>query len=88
MKFPAHKCGLFLSHNEHRDYYLTAAAWIAEQEATEYCVFSWVNPEQRQQAIDADEVWVLQWYPETPVGFHALAAADLDILLDAAALES
>jgi hypothetical protein len=48
---------------------------------TEDC---WVSPEQMQKAIDTNECWFLQWYPETPIGFNILSAADLDVLLAAA----
>lgn len=44
----------------------------------------WVNPEQRQKAIDTNECWHLQWYPSTPAGFCLLSAVDLDVLLEAA----
>lgn len=27
MNFPPHKCGLYLTHNEHRDHYKTVAEW-------------------------------------------------------------
>ena len=41
----------------------------------------WVSDEQRQKALADDSCWRLQWYPDTPVGFHVLYAADLDVLL-------
>ena len=82
MKFPEHKCGLSLTHNEHRNYYETAAEWIAKQEQFEV-LLSWPEGE-RQRAIDTGEVWVLQWYPETPIGFFCVAASTLEACLAAA----
>jgi hypothetical protein len=83
-KLPAHKASLHLTHNDHKSNYLTVA------QAIEYSCFGladdeWVSPEQRQKAIDIDECWTLQWYPDTPVGFCVKSAADLDVLLAAVA---
>lgn len=77
MKFPAHKCGLYLTHNEHRDNYEDIEKWIIDEEAR----FEWESPAHRQRAIDTDECWVLQWYPNTPVGFLCVAAPTLEELL-------
>ena len=83
IKFPEHACGLYLEHNAHRDYYQTTAEWIRKDNERE-CPYEWVNDEQNQKAIETGEIWTLQWYPRTPIGFIALAAADLDVLLEAA----
>ncbi len=81
MKFPTHKASLTLTHNEHKGYYRTVAEAI-EQQGHGYR--NWVSEEQKQKAIEINDCWYLQWYPETPVGFCILAAADLDVLLEAA----
>lgn len=83
MIFPAHKASLHLTHNQHLAYYLTVQQSIDDQEHgyTDDC---WVSDEQRLKAIETNECWRLQWYPNTPVGFNILAAADLDVLLEAA----
>ncbi len=78
---PPHKASLHLTHNEHRNYYQSAAAWIEEQETFGGGpTFDWVSPEEREKAIRDDSVWVLHWYPETPVGFCCLAASSLEAL--------
>lgn len=85
MKFPKH-ISLFLTHNEHKNYYRTVAQSIADGDnGYDDC---WVSEEQKQKAIDTDECWTLQWYPITPVGFCIMSAADLDALLEAVALEA
>lgn len=84
LKFPPHEAGLSLHHNEHKNVYMTAAAYIEEQGAH----WDWVSPEQRQKAIETDSIWALQWYPNTPIAFCALAAADLDVLLTCALVEA
>lgn len=83
MDWPAHKASLHLTHNQHLAYYRTVADEIADEDHgyTDDC---WVSPDQRQKAIDTNECWTLQWYPETPVGFCILSAADLDVLLQSA----
>jgi hypothetical protein len=74
--FPAHKAGLNLEHNQHKNYYEKAEDWIAENE---WC--DWENEEAKQKAIVSDEIWTIQWYPDTPVGFIAIAAPTLTDLL-------
>lgn len=81
MRFPAHKAALHLVHNEHLNYYATVAQAIAD---ADHGYVDWVSEEQKQKAIDTNDCWYLQWYPETPVGFCLMAAADLDVLLEAA----
>lgn len=76
MKFPKHECGLYLQHNEHRDVYESVEQWIANNE-----MYEWENGKAKQRAIDSDEIWSLQWYPDTPIGFHAVAAPTLEELL-------
>lgn len=77
MKLPAHKCGLFLTHNEHRDYYEDLEKFIYNNRIDD----DFASPEAMQRAIDTDECWTLQWYPETPVGFCRVAAPTLEELL-------
>lgn len=71
MKLPRHACGLYLEHNSHKDVYETVAQAVAREENNHH----WVSPEERQRAIDTNEMWSLQWYPDTPIGFHRLQAS-------------
>ncbi len=81
MKFPAHKCSLTLTHNDHKDMYETAEQWLAEQILLDGEPFyAWKSEEARARAILTDEVWTLQWYPNTPIGFISIAAPTLDEL--------
>ena len=77
---PPHKCGLYLEHNPHRDTYDTVEQWVEDHDIEDD---DWVTPEDRQRAIETDEVWTLQWYPETPAGFHFVAAATFEGLMKA-----
>ncbi len=76
IKLPEHKCGLTLEHNDHKGYYQSVADYIDDNSR-----FQWPSDEEKQKAIDTNEIWTLHWYPETPVGFYAVAAASLDELL-------
>ena len=71
---PKHRCGLHLSHNEHRDVYETVEKF--------YDVDSFISMEELTKAISEDSVWVLRWYPETPIGFHRIAASTLEAIED------
>lgn len=44
--------------------------------------FDWVSEEERQRAIAANSMWGIQWYPDTPVGFCAVAASSLAALIE------
>lgn len=83
MQFPKHEASLHLTHNDHKSYYRTVAEAIEDGDHG-YKAEDWISPEQRQKAIDTNECWTLQWYPNTPVGFYILSAADLNALLEAA----
>jgi hypothetical protein len=78
--FPAHKCELALLHNPHKNLYQTVAQAIENNEHG-YKQNDWVSIEQRNKAIETNDCWMLQWYPDAPVGFCLLTACDLDVLL-------
>ena len=81
--FPHHEASLHLTHNDHKSYYRTVEQAVEHGEHG--YIDCWVSDEQRQKAIETNECWTLQWYPATPVGSCTLSAADLDVLLSAAA---
>jgi hypothetical protein len=71
---PPHAAGLTLEHDPHLTVYLTVAQWLAEFREGEP---DFSDADARQRAIDTNSVWVLQWYPRTPVGFNWIAAPTL-----------
>ncbi len=79
MEFPQHKAGLALEHNDHLNVYETVEGYLARGDADFY---QFKNDEQKERCIASNELWTLQWYPETPVGFHAVAAPTLNELLE------
>jgi hypothetical protein len=85
IKWPRHEASLHLTHNQHKNYYMTVEQSIADGDHG-YGNDCWVSEEQKQKAITTNDCWTLQWYPDTPVGFRLMSAADLDVLMDFASL--
>jgi len=81
VNLPGHKCGLYITHNEHRNFYQTASKHIAESESVGNPL-NWKDEASKQRAIDMDEIWTIQWYPETPVGFISASAPTLEEALE------
>jgi hypothetical protein len=40
-----------------------------------------ISPEDMQKCIDTDDVWELQWYPDTPIGFHKVHGSSLELVM-------
>jgi len=74
MKFPKHEAGLSLEHNEHKNYYISVEQHITDLDLQD----AFLSKEEMQEAIDTDSLWVLHWYPHTPVGFCRIAAPTLE----------
>lgn len=55
-----------MSHNDHHSVYETVAQFL-EHRAVE--VGEFLSPEDQQEAMSSGELWCLQWYPTSPVGF-------------------
>ena len=72
---------LSIEFNRHKANYETAALAIL---TGTYQPADWVSEAEKQKAIDTDSVWTLQWYPDTPVGFYAVAASSLKAIVCAA----
>lgn len=79
-KLPKHRAGLTIGHNEHKGSYLTAEQAVEENEVTH--LYEWVSKDEKQKAVEKDSIWILQWYPKTPIGFFCMAASNLEVLID------
>ena len=79
MNLPPHKCGLYLEHNAYKDIYQTVEQ--AVRELDENYEEAWL-PGEREKALQTGEIWTLQWYPDTPIGFWFKIAASLEALLE------
>jgi hypothetical protein len=82
LEFPAYQCSMSLEHNPHKVAFQTVAQWLAALDAESGP--AWPSPEERQRAIDTNEMWLLTWYPHTAVRFQWAAASSLDSVLKCA----
>ena len=53
---------------------------VAADEERDDSHADWVSEEERQKGMAENSKWILQWYQQTPVGFHAVAASSLPAL--------
>lgn len=79
LKLPPHECGIYLTHNQNRDIYTSAADQIEEWSGRGP---DWKNDEAKQRAAATNEIWTLQWYPHTPIGSEWIAAPTLKELIE------
>jgi hypothetical protein len=77
MKLPRH-IHLSIEHQPHAVNYQTVEEWLARDFGGD------IAEADRAQMIATGEVWVIQWYPDTPVGFCVVAAATLERALELA----
>lgn len=70
---PAHEASLTITHNDHKGVYETVEKFTEGPGAIE-----WASDEERKRAIETDEIWEVQWYPDTPVGFCIVQASSLE----------
>jgi len=75
VKLPKH-IALTIDHNEHACWYQTAEEYFAEHGEPD-----WQSEESRERALETDSVWIMVWHPDTPAGFHCIAAPTLEELL-------
>jgi hypothetical protein len=75
---PRHAASLTITHNDHLDYYETVAEQVASSEWVKERDF--VSAAELQKAISTNELWCIQWYPDTPIGFHKRFASTLEAL--------
>lgn len=72
------KCGVFLTVNEHRDYYQTAEKALEEMEMERP---PQIEPEVRKIMVDTDTIVELQFYPNTPISSYKVYHYDLNAAL-------
>lgn len=76
MWFPKHNISLSLAHNTHKNYYEPAASYLENLNGID-----WESEEHKKRALETDEVWELQWYPDTPISSYHLAAPTFEELM-------
>lgn len=68
IKFPPHKGGLYIEHNPHLGSYMTIEKYFED---------GWPNFKSesvKQKCLEQGSIWVVQWYPDTPIGSYQVAA--------------
>lgn len=70
---------LSVSFNDHASYYYTADRAV---EDGDYDRVQWVSEEERAKAIELNSIWLVQWYPDTPVGSCTIGASTLIACLE------
>jgi hypothetical protein len=85
--FPKHDCELVLRHNENRSIYQSVAEFLEDRDDPNYAA-TWESAEHKARAIATNELWELQWYPNTPISFNNIMAPTLEELLSFANSES
>jgi hypothetical protein len=68
---------LTIEHQPHATNYESVAEWIGDCWNTADLV-------DRETMLATGQVWVVHWYPQTPIGSHAVAASTLELALEAA----
>ena len=72
INLPKHKASLHITHNDHTTNY---------ESVKDYLDNEWFNDESeeiKKSCIDANEIWELQWYPDTPIGSYRVIGATLE----------
>ena len=77
------KCGVFFTANEHKDYYEQPEEWLIEQMQNQSDIDE-IGKDIWEEMIKRDNVLVLQFYPDTPIGFYRIFHYDYDKLLEKA----
>ena len=80
MNLPKH-INLTIEHNPHKAVYQTVEQWIVVEGHDDP---DKVRPDDRAAMLATGEVWVIQWYQDTPIGFHLVCAATLPRALERA----
>lgn len=63
---------VYLTLNDHTVNYKTVAQHLEDRDN-----YDWVSEDSKQRAIETNRLWVLHWYPRTPISFYCIAAATL-----------
>lgn len=73
------KCGVFISINEHHDYYQTAEEMLIEQ--NNRGTLPAIAPEIYAKMVELNTIVNIHFYPDTPIRFYEIYHYDLDVAL-------
>lgn len=74
IKLPKHDAGLVIYHNEHKNCYEPIDIYVHDLE--------FISEQSKRLCIQNDDIWEIQWYPDTPIGFYRVAAHSLEALFN------
>jgi len=80
LNFPKH-LNLTIEHNPQKLYYQTVEQYIDDALVCANTLY-WVPGKSRDIACETNEMWVVQWYPDTPIGFHMVYGHTLEAVLE------
>jgi hypothetical protein len=72
---PKHEASLHITHNQHKAYYEPIEEYLRDRNIDDE---DWATPTSKERAIQTNNLWELQWYPNTPVGFNIVYGATLE----------
>ena len=78
MNLPQNKFGLTLEQNPQKTQFISVGQWLDVRDETGP---DFENDEAREQAISTEELWVLQWFPDSSAGSYYIAAPSLEGVL-------
>lgn len=78
MKFPNHKYGMLINHNEHKLYGRTVKQFF-EDAAADKSEFE--SMEKKQECIDKNEIWMMQLYQNSPQVSRTIYAPSFEELI-------
>ena len=76
MKMPPN-IALSIDRNRHKVYYQSVAGYVASAGVN-------IGADDLAKAIESDELWEVQWHPDTPVGSCSVAAATYERAMELA----
>ena len=75
MWFPKHVAALHIDHNDHKTSYESVTDYI---EFLKLSASDFLSHEDMQKCISSDNIWKIQWYPNTPIGFYIACGSTLE----------
>lgn len=83
IEWPPHQVTMHVEHNLHLSYYETIETALMGGNPI-YHRDDFPDEAEVAKAIETGNVWTIQWYPDTPVGFCRVSAATLSRAVQAA----
>lgn len=79
MKLPKH-IALTIEHDHHKVYYETVEQYLQQGDLSNSDV--WISEEDKQFCLENNTLWLVYWYPHTPVGYFNVYGSDLNKILE------